>query len=87
MKGEKYGIMSDSWKYIVGMDEGTLELYDLNIDPGELYNVYERFSDRAADLSGRLQAWMEMNSRSIDDTGVEISEEDKAKLRAMGYVD
>lgn len=87
VKGEKYGIMSDSWKYIAGMDEGTLELFDLNHDPGELYNVYEKFPDRVADLSGRLHTWMEANTRSIGGTGVEISEEDKAKLRAMGYVD
>ena len=87
VKGEKFGIRADGWKYIVGPEEGTLELYNLNNDPGEQYNVYKRFPDITANLSGRLHTWMENNTRSIPGAGVEISEEDKAKLRAMGYVD
>ena len=84
--GQKYGIRLGKWKYIVGAEEGTVELFDLEADPGEERNLYTSLPERAAELASQLDAWRE--SYTPDGlVAVPVSNEDKARLHALGYVD
>jgi arylsulfatase A-like enzyme len=84
--GEKFGIRVGPWKYIVGEEEGTRELFNLQEDPGELVNVCERFPAVADELQEKLAAWKEAFGR--EDGGLEtLSPEDLERLKALGYVE
>jgi arylsulfatase A-like enzyme len=85
--GEKYGIRLGDWKYIEGEAEGTSELFDLVTDPAERHNVAVDLPDRAADLAARLAAWRRQAIRTdAPDTTAGLSESDRRKLRALGYI-
>ncbi len=84
--GQKYGIRVGKWKYIEGAEEGTKELFDLEADPGEESNLYSTRLEKAAELASQLESWR----RSHTPAGlvhVPVSEEDKRRLHALGYVD
>jgi arylsulfatase A-like enzyme len=85
VKGEQYGIRLGHWKYIDAREEGTQELFNLTDDPGETKNLAAAEPEKVSELAGRLQAWVrsEWQARAP----AEISEEDRARLRALGYID
>jgi len=84
--GAQFGIRLGSWKYIEGDRDGRRELYDLANDPGERRNLAREEPERAARLRTRLQLWREANPPS-DEPAETISAEDRARLRALGYVE
>jgi len=86
VKGKKFGIRRGKWKYIEGLEENTKELFDLESDPNELTNLYADFPDISSDLASRLEEWKQANSRAYS-TRPEISEEDLAPLKALGYIE
>jgi arylsulfatase A-like enzyme len=45
------------WKLLEWFEDGALELYDLEADPGERRNLAEEDPDRARALLERLRAW------------------------------
>jgi arylsulfatase A-like enzyme len=84
--GEKFGIRLADWKYIVGEREQSEELFDLARDPLERHNVGGEFPEEAAALGRRLDEWRRTHERSgVVTRG--ISEEDRERLRALGYVE
>ncbi len=88
VEGEKHAIRYQSWKYLVGDDEGTTELYDLSADPGEVRNVIAEKPEMAARLARALDDWRQ--AVTLPDSLTvrpELSEEDVRKLRSLGYVD
>jgi arylsulfatase A-like enzyme len=85
-KGQQFGIRRERWKYIEAPEEGRTELFDLESDPGELENLYAALPDRASQLAAELEGWRRSHARG-EARRVEISEEDRLRLRQLGYVD
>lgn len=86
LNGEKFGIRVGKYKYIVGKDENTTELFDLSRDPHELSNIHNTLPEKSAELETRLQKWKTKNIRQ-DTEQKTISDEDRKKLETLGYVD
>jgi choline-sulfatase len=86
LNGEKFGIRVGKYKYIVGKDENTTELFDLSLDPNELSNLHDLFPERSAELETRLQKWKKENTRKSTEQNT-ISDEDRKRLETLGYVD
>jgi arylsulfatase A-like enzyme len=84
VRGEKFSIRVGRWKYIVGDEVGTRELYDLASDPGETIDRYYRAPEVARDLSQRLDAWRARHMVDREATGP--GEGDREGLEALGYL-
>ena len=65
---------------------GVEELFNLETDPGELRNVLDAHPAVAAELAAELDRWQQEHRRS-QPVREELSEEDKARLRSLGYVE
>jgi len=79
------------FKAIWNVEPDTLELYDLQADPGEQTNVVEQHPELAAQLRAAAQRWYEQcepvaagEPRRTPDP---MSAEELERLRALGYVD
>ena len=83
--GELFGIRRGDWKYIEGHDEDVRELYNLRSDPRELRNVVAAEPKVAEQLAARLHAWMRDNVREAMQRPA-LSDEDRARLEALGYI-
>jgi arylsulfatase A-like enzyme len=86
VRGEKFGVRIGEWKYIVGPEEKSEELFQLGDDPGERVNLVGELPRKAAELSARLAAWREARGPSgapVD----RVAEEDREALEALGYVE
>ena len=57
--GQRQGgvIQEGQWKLIEYFEEGRIELYDLENDPGETYNLRTEQQKLAVDMRGRLARW------------------------------
>jgi len=79
-----HGVVRDGMKYIRDLTNGTEELYRLADDPDELYNLVSREPEVAA----RLRAWLaeHVDEDATRAESAEIDEEERARLRALGYI-
>ena len=85
-RGEKFGVRLGRWKLIVGPEEGTLELYNLTVDPMEQDNVVGEEPERVAKLSALVNAWRREHERdSLDPPALPL--QDRDRLKALGYVE
>lgn len=83
--GEKFAVRLGSWKLIEGPEEGTLELFDLERDPREQVNLAGEEPARVAALRQLIADW---RARYGTDRGIApLPEIDRARLRALGYVE
>ncbi len=85
-EGEQFGLRDGRWKYIRGRSLESEELYDLETDPGEGDNLREALPDIARRLSETLDEWQRSVVRE-DPAAERLPAEDRAKLKALGYVD
>jgi arylsulfatase A-like enzyme/Flp pilus assembly protein TadD len=76
------GLMAEQWKFI---HAPTDELYDLREDPAESHNVAAG-NRAAADLKTRLDASLK-SAVGAAASGRALTEEEKSRLRSLGYVD
>ena len=83
--GEMYGVRVGSWKLIEGAEEGTLELFDLEQDPTEQVNRVADEPERTASLRALIADWRLRYEKSRE--VAPLSEEDRQRLRALGYVE
>jgi len=81
--GEKSSVRVGRWKYIEAPTEGTRELYDLELDPGELENLVDTRTRETARLAGELASW---RAATPEEFGGEVAPDDVERLRALGYV-
>ena len=83
-QGEKFGVREGRWKYVVGPEEKTSELFDLESDPGEKTNVYRAEDPEAQRLAARIARWRDAYDKG---GGVPaLSDEARKGLEALGYV-
>jgi arylsulfatase A-like enzyme len=85
LKGEKFAIKINNWKYIEAEEENTKELFDLNADSLELKNIYSSFPEKAAEFKTRLEKWKKEYGSQIAEQNI-ISDEDRMRLETLGYV-
>ena len=85
VKGEMLGIRHGDWKYVVGEEQGTRELFNLKVDEGELRNVILDYPDITARLASELEQWKRTHSTALP-VQDDLSDEDIDRLRALGYV-
>jgi len=86
IQGEKFGILSGTWKYIDGQGKEPKELLDLAVDPQELANLYAAFPKKAAELASQLEEWKRLYARAYSVRG-KISEDDLQRLKSLGYIE
>lgn len=80
-----FAVVTDSHKLIVGPDrQKKTELYDLGVDPGETVNL----APLKPELVEELLMLLDTSSfESLPVRNVEISEEKRRQLEALGYLD
>jgi arylsulfatase A-like enzyme len=74
------------WKLIHIPDGkgGIDRLYDLRIDPGETADVAGQNPEVVARLRRELEPYLAMDADAVE--GSSLSEEEKERLRALGYL-
>jgi arylsulfatase A-like enzyme len=87
--GRFRAVVADGWKLIwtpFAPERRAWELYDLARDPGETRNLYAPDHPEVARLRPLLKAWL---ARQPPDEagGLDVSEEDEAALRFLGYIE
>jgi len=83
--GRRFGVRKGPWKYIMGPEENTHELYNLRLDPGETLDLYTEKPGKARKLATLLEEWRRTHSKQRQNKT--ISAEDREALRALGYTD
>ncbi|HEX9636555.1 MAG TPA: sulfatase [Acidobacteriota bacterium] len=82
-QGERFAVRLGNWKLLERSEDSKDELYDLANDPEEQTNLYAADSTEAQSLATLLGAWKQASG--ADGAALELSEEDLARLRALGY--
>ena len=80
-------IISSDWKYIYNLKKQTQQLYNIISDPNELTNLSDKKALQRDQLKKQLLNWVS-NSRTypVESQSFELSQEEKEKLEAMGYI-
>ncbi len=87
-KGEKFAVREGRWKLIEGPEEQSLELFDLDADPGETRDVSGGHPDVVARLQRALSGWRAVNLRPDHEAPLHgLDDEARARLEALGYVE
>ena len=84
--GEQFGWVLDGWKYIECRETGRRELYALTMDPKEREDVSERDNELALVLGRQLRRFVDQRRAGDAATTKPIAEEERARLRALGYL-
>jgi arylsulfatase A-like enzyme len=80
------GLRVGSWKLISNGQEGTVELYELLEDPGELTDLSSAQPVRVMRMQKQLDAWFRLHPPVVS-THTEFSQEDVEALEALGYAE
>lgn len=91
------GVVTQRWKLIRHLKtraiyggypivDGTVELYDLSVDPEELFNIADRNPDVVAELTA-LMGQLKAGDRSYQEGQVDVDDTLREQLEAMGYFD
>ena len=78
-------IRTTGHKLIRGSD-GTTELYDLTMDPGETADIASENPDLLDELSGALDEWLNTFEQADIDREISIDEARKKQLEELGYI-
>jgi arylsulfatase A-like enzyme len=85
-KSNQRSIVQWGFKYILHQADGSEELYDLTRDPGEEHDLASSMPDKLKDLATLLQREFEREfGPGVSGEGQDLSDEDKANLRGIGY--
>ena len=84
-------IFERPWKLVRDLGDGSVYLFDLDSDPGEVQDLAAARPEIRARLETQLDDWLSELAalRSTFDTGrpLDLSEEELERLRSLGYVD
>lgn len=83
-----YAVRSQRWKLVnyPGTEEDYWELFDLHTDPGETENVAASNPEVVHELRTAMGSWLRQ-ARQTDFRPVELSDEERRKLLALGYIE
>jgi arylsulfatase A-like enzyme len=85
IRGLEFALRRGTWKYIEARGENRYELYDLGSDPGETKNVIESQPAVRARMADALERWVRREfARGARRQN--ISDEDRKRLEALGYI-
>jgi arylsulfatase A-like enzyme len=82
-------VIYQGWKLIQYPEMGIQMLFNLHKDSGEKHNLIDTQEERAQSLEKALQAWNQDMSAGLSGglpRETAFSEEDKTKLKALGYL-
>jgi arylsulfatase A-like enzyme len=83
---DRRAIVAEGHKYIYSRrDEEREELYDLASDPDELEDLSKAKPELMARLRDRLHEILKRRGE-VESVDAELSEDDRAQLRALGYI-
>ncbi len=87
--GKMRSVRHGDWKHIVNDEEGWSSLYDLAGDPGEHRDRSAEESARSAALAGALERFGDdvANHPAAPSTTVDLDDELRERLEALGYVE
>ncbi len=83
--GGMFAVRSGRWKYIEAPQAGTRELYDLATDPTERHNLATARPGVVEALHRAISTWLASVQRG-GTPSAPLTEEDRARLRSLGYV-
>jgi arylsulfatase A-like enzyme len=82
-------VIWNGWKLIHGLEMNQFQLYNLENDPGECNNVFDTNEQIRTELMSHLGRWnnhIKLRTSDIKFQKPEFSEEQKARLKALGYL-
>jgi len=80
-------ILTPEWKYIYNYKDKTQQLYNIKSDPEELDNLADKKAKQCNQLKKQLLNWVATSKTyPVKKQSFELSQEEKEKLKAMGYV-
>jgi arylsulfatase A-like enzyme len=84
---DKQSIRTNEWKLICGphFHKNRWELYNLKNDPRELNNLIEIEKEKFIFLKEKLDNWKKQ-AKVIPKKPLSLTEEDKERLRSLGYL-
>lgn len=76
------------WKGIWNLELDSMEIYDLEADPGELRNLADEHRELVGSLTQQATTWLKscLSRARPPDGPSPLDDETKARLRAMGYL-
>jgi arylsulfatase A-like enzyme len=81
-------IITPQWKYIYNYENKTEQLYDIKADPLERTNLTTKKAKKCRKLKERLFTWNETAKKyPPKKKHIELSPQDKEKLKNLGYID
>lgn len=80
-------LREDALKAIVNVEVGTVELYDLETDPGETDDLADRRPGEAARFADFAATWLARCGTGAEGATSDLDEATLDRLRALGYVD
>jgi arylsulfatase A-like enzyme len=84
--GERsYAVRTGTWK-LIRTGSGDEELYSLADDPQELENVVEDHGLLVEQLRAELRKWRESMPAVTGSIRLELSDEERRRLRSLGYI-
>ena len=87
--GEHRIIYDGKYKYMQYERNKNPELFDLENDPGELNNLYEKLPDIASSMERKLKNWKKAHPPRYTTSMQKIlplSQEEREALNALGYI-
>ena len=85
-KHDRRALVADGFKYIWTIEGDGRELFDLASDPGELINLVDEDPSRADTMHERLLRGLAETDSDGFAPPVDLSEDEKEALEALGYV-
>lgn len=83
---QKFAIRGNGWKLLYDRKNGNYELYNLKDDPGELRNLFFVEKEESKNLTYALDFFLKRPVRKTGRTKIELNEDDKEKLKSLGYL-
>ena len=82
-------MIADGWKLIqIPVPGGAeYELYDLNHDPAERYDVFDSNRARGLLMIAELESWLASFDGEVAIGSAPLDAQSEARLRTLGYLD
>jgi arylsulfatase A-like enzyme len=81
-------IITPQWKYIYDYQDESEQLYNLEKDPLERYNIFYKQPERCKQFKEHLFQWVSESKEYPPKTKtIELSPDEEEKFKALGYVD